>query len=292
VSDLTRVVRILAANPGVRELEGTNTWVVGDQPAIVVDPGPDEPGHLAEIVRTAGHVGRIVLTHDHPDHAPGALPLARMTGAPVAAIRPPAGGERVRDGDRVASRSAELVVVAAPGHTPDSAALYLEADRALFTGDTVLGRGTSVLDPPEGDVSAYLRSLRRLRELAPRTIHPGHGPLVLDAVAKLDEYLLHREERERQIVEALASVSRSIDELVPEIYAGYPAEVHELAGRSILAHLLKLEREGRATKRTTNGVQRWRIIEPKTCERCGRRPVKGRAKLCGPCGLTALQERG
>jgi glyoxylase-like metal-dependent hydrolase (beta-lactamase superfamily II) len=288
----TPIVRVLAPNPGLRELEGTNTWIVGPAPAIVVDPGPPDERHLAEIVRTAGSVGRIVLTHDHPDHAPGAGPLAEMTGAPIAAIRPSERGERLRDGDRVGAGPTELLVVATPGHTPDHAALLLEGDRALFTGDAVLGRGTSVIDPPEGDLSAYLRSLRRMRDLAPRTIHPGHGPLVLDAVAKLDEYLEHRQERERQIVEALASGSRPVEELVPEVYVGYPTELYELAGRSILAHLLKLETEGRAAKRTTHGVQRWRIVQPRTCQRCGRRPAQGRTKLCGPCSLAVLQESG
>jgi glyoxylase-like metal-dependent hydrolase (beta-lactamase superfamily II) len=289
---VTRVVRVLAPNPGVRELEGTNTWVVGDAPAIVIDPGPESEAHLTEVAHTAGRVGRIVLTHDHPDHSPGAMRLAETTGAPVIAIRPPAGGERMRDGDRISSGPTEIVVVATPGHTPDHAALFLETDRALFTGDAVLGRGTSVIDPPEGDLIAYLRSLHRMRDLEPRTIHPGHGPLVLDAIAKLDEYLAHREERERQIVDAIGPGKRSIEELVPEIYADYRPELHELAGRSVLAHLLKLEAEGRAEKRTTGGVQTWRIVEPRTCERCGRRPARGRGKFCSPCSLAVLQESG
>jgi glyoxylase-like metal-dependent hydrolase (beta-lactamase superfamily II) len=288
---VTRIVRVLAPNPGVRELEGTNTWVVGESPALVIDPGPGLDDHLAEVARTAGRVGRIVLTHDHPDHAPGARRLSELTGAPVSAIRPPDGGERMHDGERLRSGALELVVVATPGHTPDHAALFLEADGALFTGDAVLGRGTSVIDPPEGDLNAYMRSLHRMRELAPRTIHPGHGPLVLDAVGKLDEYAAHRQERERQLVAALASDARTIEELVPSIYVGYPEQLYELAGRSILAHLLKLEAEGRAQKRRIDGVQRWRMVEPKRCARCGR-PVKGRAKLCGPCSLAVLQESG
>jgi glyoxylase-like metal-dependent hydrolase (beta-lactamase superfamily II) len=289
---VTRIVRVLAPNPGVRELEGTNSWIVGDAPAIVIDPGPEIEGHLVEIARTAGRVGRILLTHDHPDHAPGAGRLAEMTHAPIAAIRPPAGGERLRDAARVGSGSASLLVVATPGHTPDHAALFLEAERALFTGDAVLGRGTSVIDPPEGDLAAYMRSLRRMRDLAPRTIHPGHGPLVLDAIAKLDEYLAHREERERQIVEAFENRTRSIEAIVPRIYADVPPEVRGLAARSVLAHLLKLEAEGRAERHTTAGAQMWRIVEPKTCARCGRRPARGRGKFCGPCSLALLQESG
>jgi glyoxylase-like metal-dependent hydrolase (beta-lactamase superfamily II) len=166
---------------------------------------------------------------------------------------------------------------------------FVPAASALLTGDTVVGRGTSVIDPPEGDLTAYLRSLERLRDLSPRAIHPGHGPLVLDGVAKLDEYLEHRRMREEQVLSALADGGRTIQDMVPVIYEGYPTELHELAGRSILAHLLKLEAEGRAKKRTRDGQQRWSLDEPRTCARCGRQ-VRGRGKLCGPCSLAVLQE--
>jgi glyoxylase-like metal-dependent hydrolase (beta-lactamase superfamily II) len=286
-----RVVRVLAPNPGVRELEGTNTYVVGEAPALVIDPGPTDDRHLAEVVATAGGVGAIVLTHDHPDHAPGAVPLHERTGAPVYALRPPAGGERLRDGAAVSTGGAELRVIATPGHTPDHVALWSEPASAMFTGDAVLGRGTSVIDPPEGDLVAYLRSLRRMRELAPATIYPGHGPTILHGVAKLDEYLEHRAERERQVLEALEAGASTIDELVAEIYREYPVEVHELAGRSVLAHLLKLEAEGRADHRMKDGVARYERCEPRTCARCGRL-VRGRSRLCGPCSLATLQESG
>jgi glyoxylase-like metal-dependent hydrolase (beta-lactamase superfamily II) len=284
-----RVVRVLAPNPGIRELEGTNTWIVGDAPALVIDPGPDDPGHLAEVARTAGSVGAIALTHDHPDHAPGAIPLAAMTGARVLAARPAEGMERIRDGERVSTGSVSLSVVATPGHTPDHVAFSDARTGSLFTGDAVLGRGTSVIDPPEGDLAAYLRSLRRMRELGPRTIYPGHGPVVLRALSKLDEYLDHRAMREEQILTALGDASRTPEELVTEIYGDYPPEVHELAARSVLAHLLKLEVEGRAEKRTKAGVVRWSAIEPRSCERCGR-PVRGRVRLCGSCTVAVLQE--
>jgi len=288
---MVRVVRVLAPNPGLRELEGTNTWIVGGPPAIVIDPGPDEAGHLREVARTAGRVGAILLTHDHPDHAPGAEPLAAATGAPVYAFRPPAYGERVRDGQVITSDDASLAVIATPGHSPDSVAFHLVEDRALFTGDTVLGRGTSVIDPPEGDLVAYLRSLRRLRELRPSTIYPGHGPTVLRASDKLDEYLEHRAEREEQVLAGLADGPRSPEELVPGIYADVPVELHVLAARSVLAHLLKLESEGRVDRRTKDGATRFSRLEPRSCARCGR-PVRGRARLCGSCSLAVLQEPG
>lgn len=284
-----RVIRVLAPNAGVRELEGTNTWIVGEAPAIVIDPGPNHAGHLHEVARTAGAVGAIAITHDHPDHAPGALPLAEVTGAAVYAARPVEGMERIRDGDLVSAGPTTLSVVAAAGHTPDHLTFHEARSGSLFTGDAVLGRGTSVIDPPEGDLAAYLRTLRRLRELSPRTIYPGHGPVVLRAVAKLDEYLEHRAMREEQVLAVLGDGWRSPEELVAEIYADHPPEVHELAARSVLAHLLKLEVEGRAEKRTKAGVVRWSKIEPRSCERCGR-PVRGRVRLCGSCTVAVLQE--
>jgi len=286
---MTRILGVLAPNPDVRTLEGTNTWIVGGDPAVVIDPGPDHPEHLREVARTAGVVGAILVTHDHPDHAPGASPLGAATGAPVMAFRPPRGGVRVRDGEVVRVGEVAVTAVLTPGHTPDHVAFLLEDVGALFTGDAVLGRGTSVIDPPEGDLAAYLRSLRRMRDLRPRTIYPGHGPIVLDAAAKLDEYIEHRAMREEQILAALAEGPRTPEELVPDIYADYPIEVHPLAARSVLAHLIKLEAEGRVARSGKASAHRYRRSEPRACERCGR-PVDGRGRLCGRCSLAVLQE--
>ena len=286
-----RIIRVLAPNPGIRELEGTNTWIVGDGPSIAIDPGPDDAGHVREVAREAGHLAAILLTHDHPDHAPGAAALAEATGAPVYAARPPQGGQRLRDGQRIVAGDVTLTAVATPGHSPDHVAFFEDRHGALFTGDAVLGRGTSVIDPPEGDLTAYLRSLQRMRELSPRVIYPGHGPVVFDGPGKLEEYLDHRVAREGQVLAALASEPRTPEEIVAEIYGDHPAELHELAARSVLANLIKLENEGRAERRTTAGVVRWTLLKPRTCVRCGR-PVKGRGLLCGPCSLAVLQESG
>jgi glyoxylase-like metal-dependent hydrolase (beta-lactamase superfamily II) len=284
------IVRVLAPNPSPYTLEGTNTWIVGEDPAIVIDPGPaDLPGHLDEVARTAGPVGVVLVTHDHPDHAPGAAAFATAVGAPLYAFRL-AGAERLRDGQVVGAGSLGLTAVHTPGHTSDHVVFLEPSTGALFSGDTVVGRGTSFIDPPDGDLARYLRSLQRIQELAPQTIYPGHGPVVLNALEKLEEYLKHRAEREEQILSAIGDGERTIDDLVATIYVGYPPEVHPLAARSVLAHLLKLEAEGRVEHARSGERTRYRAVELRTCDRCGRRPAQGRGRYCGPCSLALLQD--
>lgn len=258
-SALARLVRILAPNPGPFTLDGTNTWIVGERPAIVIDPGPDDESHLAEVARSAGAVEAIVITHHHPDHAPGAARLAAAVDAPVLAWSPVGGERSLRDVARVVAGGVTLDVVHTPGHTPDHVALFDPVARALFTGDAVLGRGTSVIDPPEGDVGAYVASLEEMRALGPRTIYPGHGPAVWDADAKLHEYLEHRAMREGEVKEGLADGARTPEELVPGIYRGYPPELHPVAARSVLAHLLKLERDGVVVRVAEGAVTRFAL---------------------------------
>jgi ribosomal protein S18 acetylase RimI-like enzyme len=183
----------------------------------------------------------------------------------------------------------EVTAVLTPGHTPDHVAFWAASERALFTGDAVLGRGTSVIDPPEGDLVRYLASLRAMLELGPRTIHPGHGPVVVDALAKLVEYLDHRAEREREIVTHLEDGASSIDELVERIYHGYPPEVFPLAARSVLAHLKKLEAEARVERVGRGDDAPWSLATPRSCARCGR-PVRSRSRYCDACNLIMLQE--
>ena len=286
---MLRIVRILAPNPSVYTLDGTNTWILGEEPSIVIDPGPDIASHLDEVARAAGRVAVVLVTHDHEDHAPGAPAFAERVRAPLHAFRLP-GAEHLRDGQRfVASGGVEVVAAYTPGHSSDHVAFFVPSEGGLFTGDAVVGRGTSFIDPPDGDLEPYLRSLRRMHELNPRVIYPGHGPIVLDARAKLDEYLSHREDRERQLLELLAEAPRTTSDLVARIYVGYPPEVLALAERSVLAHLLKLENEGRVERKGKAEGATWAKSEPRACARCGR-PVKGRARLCGPCSLAVLQD--
>ena len=284
---MLHVLRVLAPNPSVYTLEGTNTWVVGDGPTIVVDPGPDDPGHHEEVLRAAGAVAVVLVTHDHEDHGEGALAFAARAGAPVRAWRL-AGAERIRDGARAEVPGATLVALHTPGHSADHVVFFEPNEGALFTGDAVVGRGTSFIDPPDGDLTAYLASLRTMLELHPRTIYPGHGPVVPNAPAKLHEYLAHRAEREEQVLAGLAAGDALVSELVARIYAGYPPEVHALAARSVTAHLLKLQREGRVKAEGRGAAQRWVAIVPANCRRCGR-PVRGRARYCSSCSLALLQ---
>jgi glyoxylase-like metal-dependent hydrolase (beta-lactamase superfamily II) len=251
------VRRVLAPNPGPFTLEGTNTWIVGERPSLVVDPGPDDPAHLEAVARAAGPAAAVLLTHHHPDHAPGAASLAAGLGVPILTLVPLAGERPLDDGERIEAGGGWLRAIPTPGHTPDHVAFHDPNAGSLFTGDAVLGRGTSVIDPPEGDLAVYLRSLDRMLRLRPRVLYPGHGPVVSDGAEKLREYLAHREHRDRQVLLALAAAGPSRPEdLVPRIYAGYPRELYPAASRSVLAHLIKLEREGRVAA-TGAGPDRW-----------------------------------
>jgi len=287
---MRRIVRVLAPNPSVYTLEGTNTWVLGDQATatIVIDPGPAIQAHLDEVARAAGHVAQVLLSHDHADHAEGARAFAEKVGAPLYAWRLN-GAEHLKDGQVVEAGGVSLTALHTPGHSADHVVFFSSDGGALFTGDAVLGRGTSFVDPPDGDLAKYLASLERMLELRPRTIYPGHGPVVLDAPAKLREYLDHRAGRERQVLDGLGDGARTVQDLVSQIYVDYPPEVHPLAARSVTAHLLKLAAEGRVESKGKGEAQTWSIAEPKTCARCGR-PVRGRARYCSSCSLILLQE--
>ena len=199
------------------------------------------------------------------------------------------GGSACATAAVVSAGDGSLTVVATPGHTPDHVAFHAKTSAALFTGDAVLGRGTSVIDPPEGDLIAYLHSLRRMRELAPERSTRDTDPPCCRRSRSSTSTSSTARRREAQVLAALAEGPRTPEEIVPEIYGSYPSEVHELAARSVLAHLLKLEVEGRVEKRTKGGVTRWSRIEPRACERCGR-TVRGRTRLCGSCSLAVLQE--
>jgi glyoxylase-like metal-dependent hydrolase (beta-lactamase superfamily II) len=262
-----RVLRVLAPNPGPFTLEGTNTWVVGERPALVIDPGPDDTGHLQGVLEQAGEIGAVLVTHHHPDHASGTGRLARLADAPVMAASPRGGELALEDGALIEGGSVALRVILAPGHTSDHVVFFEPETGALFTGDAVLGRGTSVIDPPEGDVADYMRSLERMAALHPEVIYPGHGPTVGPATPKLQEYMDHRRERERQVIHALRDGPLTPSEMVPGIYGDHPVELYPAAARSVLAHLLKLEREGVVARLTLGGDRFVLTVDPSVHDR-------------------------
>jgi glyoxylase-like metal-dependent hydrolase (beta-lactamase superfamily II) len=248
VSELEAVTacasRLLAPNPGLMTLDGTNTWVLkepgGDQ-RVIVDPGPIENGHLDKIVGL-GPIALIVLTHGHFDHCEVAPELHELTGAPVVARDAAlcidadplsdATGQTAVDG-------VEWLTVLTPGHSSDSVSFLLESDRALLTGDTVLGRGTAVVAHPDGELGPYLDSLQRLRDLAGDVdvILPGHGPVLEHPTEVLDYYLRHRQERLDQVRDAIAGGDDDADSVVRRVYADVDESLWPAARLSVLAQL-------------------------------------------------------
>lgn len=261
--DLVRVVPVVAPNPGPFTLEGTNTWIVGEDPALVIDPGPAVDAHVEAVHARAGRIEAILLTHHHADHASASGALSEASGAPVLAFDPRTDETRLLDGSSIVGGGIRLIAVHTPGHTNDHVAFLEPESRALFTGDAVLGRGTSVIDPPEGNLELYIRSLRRMLALEPEALHPGHGPVVRDARAKLREYLAHRELRERQILAALEEGPQGTEALVRRIYGEYPTELHAAAGRTVLAHLLKLANDGRVAREGIEPEIRFVLVHPR-----------------------------
>jgi glyoxylase-like metal-dependent hydrolase (beta-lactamase superfamily II) len=211
--DLARC--LLAPNASPMTLDGTNTWVLrapGSSRSVVVDPGPPDPGHLDALARTAGDVAVVLLTHRHLDHSESARAFAERVGCGVRALDPAyrLGTEGLGEGDVVEVGDLVIHVVATPGHTSDSLSFVIPSERAVLTGDTVLGRGTTVVAHPDGRLGAYLDSLDRLHALAESheitTIWPGHGPVIDSALPALDHYLAHRRERLEQVREALRTL--------------------------------------------------------------------------------------
>ena len=251
-SGTARARCVLAPNPSPMTLDGTNTYLVaepGSTTAVVVDPGPDDEAHLLRVRRTAERAGQriaaIILTHGHLDHSAGARTLAGLTGAGVRAVDPAfrLGSEGLPPGSVVTDGGCEIEVLGTPGHTADSVSLYLRADRAVLTGDTVLGRGTTVI-AGDGSLRDYLASLRRLRDLADSaplaTLLPGHGPLLADPHGTLDYYLTHRAERLAEIRAALAAGDWSAAEIVARVYADVDRALWPVAEYSVRAQLAYL----------------------------------------------------
>ncbi|MEU1414149.1 MBL fold metallo-hydrolase [Streptomyces sp. NPDC005731] len=252
-----RAVNVLAPNASPMTLDGTNTWIVSEpdsELAVVIDPGPLDDGHLRHVIDTAEKSGKRIaltlLTHGHPDHAEGAVRFAELTGTGVRALDPALrlGDEGLGHGDVVTVGGLELRVVPTPGHTADSLCFHLPADRAVLTGDTVLGRGTTVVAHPDGRLGDYLDSLRRLRSLTVddgvHTVLPGHGPVLEDAQGAVEYYLAHRAHRLAQVETAVENGHRAPDEVVAHVYADVDRSLWPAAELSVRAQLDYLREHG------------------------------------------------
>ncbi len=245
---------VLAPNANIMTLDGTNTWVLrepGAHRSVVVDPGPEAVEHLDAVAAAAGEVGVVLLTHGHADHSEAARSFAQRMRCGVRALDPQhrLGSEGLGDGDVVEVDGLEVRVVATPGHTFDSLSFVLPAERAVLTGDTVLGRGTTVVAHPDGRLGAYLDSLQRLHALAEaqevEVVWPGHGPAIADALAVLDRYLAHRAERLDQVREALRDLDPQREDLARAVVEKVYVDVDpvlwgaaELSVRAQIAYLL------------------------------------------------------
>ena len=246
------VTRVTAPNPGMMTGPGTNTYLIGTHDRAVVDPGPDDAGHLDAVAELGdGHIRWILVTHTHPDHAPGASGLGARTDAQVIGFDGRDGFEPafgVGDGFELGARSFTLRALHTPGHASNHLCWLLHEEAMLFSGDHVMQGSTVVIAPPDGDMDHYLASLRRLRHLEPalRSIAPGHGSLLADPAAALDAVLEHRLWRERKVADALDRAGRAtVDELLPTVYADVDDERLPVARMSLWAHLRKLASDHR-----------------------------------------------
>jgi glyoxylase-like metal-dependent hydrolase (beta-lactamase superfamily II) len=266
------VRRLVAPNPGIMTGPGTNTYFLGDDQIALIDPGPDDDAHLEAILAAAGDRLRwVIVTHTHIDHSPLSMRLAATTGAEVLGFGPAPEGlavvpegdrlnldahdmafrpdRRLADGDQLVIPGLRLTAVHTPGHASNHLCFELDGTGLLFSGDHVMAGSTVVIAPPDGDMTLYLTALERVRDLRPRRIAPGHGGMIEDPGAVLEDYLTHRRSREAQVLEALrvaGAGGTTTEEIVASLYAQVPAALHPVARYSVWAHLRKLAAEGRA----------------------------------------------
>jgi len=257
------VRRIVAPNPGPMTGPGTNTYLVGVDEVAVIDPGPDDAGHLDAVADCGGdRVRWILVTHTHSDHAPGAAGLKQRTGAEVLGYAEREGfvpDRTVGEDFCLETTEFHLRALHTPGHASDHLCYLLEEEGLLFSGDHVMEGSTVVIAPPDGDMAAYLDALRRLRRARLRAIAPGHGRVITDPKAKLDEYLAHRAQREEAILAAVQAGAETVDAVVERVYVDVAQALHPIARLSVHAHLLKLAAEERVEGAELDG--KWTVID-------------------------------
>lgn len=260
------VRRLVAPNPSMMTGPGTNTYLLGQGQIAVVDPGPAMPKHVTAIQElAAGTIKWILVTHTHPDHSPAAALLMEATGAELIGRPPPKGRHQDQtfepevvpeDGDTVEVGEVELKAIHTPGHASNHLCYLHERHKFLFTGDHIINGSTVVIDPPDGDMGDYLRSLERLKSLDTKAILPGHGDVMNEPQEAIDWLIKHRREREAKVIAALQQQPNATSrQLVPLVYDDVDKDRYELAEHSLLAHLIHLEEELRVSM--ANG--RWKL---------------------------------
>lgn len=256
-----RVTLVLGLNPGPFVGPGTNTFLIGTgKQRFLLDTGHGVPEYIPLLEKTMREIGcealqGIVLTHNHPDHNGGLIALRETFGA-IPIFKKVIASDGVfnfefsplEDGALLETEGARLRAIFTPGHALDHLCFLLEEEAAIFTGDNVLGVGSSVIPAETGSMRDYMNSLERLKAENPKRLYPAHGPLIENAVAKLDEYLAHRRAREAQIVRALQADATHVSEIVTKVYADVDKVLHVAAAQSVAAHLIKLEQDGRAQR--------------------------------------------
>jgi len=252
------VRRIIAPNPGMMTGPGTNTYLVGIDEIAVIDPGPDDPKHLDAIAGCGGdRIRWIVCTHTHLDHSPGAAGLKARTGAEILAYDSRDGLEidtKIRDGGRIEATEFRLRAIHTPGHASNHLCYLLEEEHVLFSGDHIMQGSTVVISPPDGNMTQYLESLAKVRAIRLKAIAPGHGRLIEDPKAAIDDYVEHRLAREQQILDLLTeSGTAKIDDLVEVIYVEINPDLHPMARKTVHAHLIKLSKDGKVKGRGIDG---------------------------------------
>jgi glyoxylase-like metal-dependent hydrolase (beta-lactamase superfamily II) len=271
------VRRVTANNPGAMTGAGTNCYLIGRAEIAVLDPGPADPAHIDAILTAAGEskVRWIVATHTHPDHSPAAALLSAKTGAELVGCMLADDGHQdrsfqvdsnVRHGDLIMGKDFTLEAIATPGHVANHFCYLLREEGQVFTGDHIMGGSTVVIIPPSGDMAEYLASLARLKEYPIRQLMPGHGDVIEDPIGVVDGLIAHRLRREDKVIRMLrANGEISLVDLTPLVYDDVDASLHPVAQVSLWAHLLKLEKEGRAAKTIEQhwlfGQQRWQWVQ-------------------------------
>ena len=263
----TRVRRIVAPNPGPMTGPGTNTYVVGESDLVLVDPGPAVPSHIDAVLACVGDRLRyIACPHTHPDHSPAAAVVADATGAELIgrttaddrhqdlSFQP---ASQVDDDECIAGQDWTLRAIRTPGHVDNHVCYLLEEEGMVFAGDHIMNGSTVVIVPPEGSMADYIASLRRLLDYQVKVLAPGHGELIQDCRGEVEKLVRHRLMREAKVSAALDQRPQSLDELVVNVYDDVDPMMHEWAKLSLLAHLIKLEGEGKILKTPVSGVDHW-----------------------------------